>query len=366
MKNRRSLFLKQFMKSLEEPWIGEQNQDTVNELNERSARIFLALGGFISVVYFFIETFLRKDRRLFLSALPFLYLAAASAVFCWMMPDRRKKATRIVYVLEAPLLLFSIYVGTSVTRSDAAFSFFPLIIGLPLIILDRPKTLFRFVGSMFGVFLISAWMFKPKEILMTDLLHAALSLVFAISLDAFVLSSRIDLLKASVMFRQESEHDPLTGIYNRRGADRIREYLSDRRAGMFLEIDVDHFKGLNDQFGHDTGDLALEKVSGVLRNSFRSTDIVMRTGGDEFVVYAPGIWSRARAEEKLAAMEQEVQKISVSSVPSGLVTISAGCVINAGSYLNFDDLFRAGDQMLYEAKRKGRNRWCIKASDSAF
>ena len=201
---------------------------------------------------------------------------------------------------------------------------------------------------------------------MTDLLHAALSLVFAISLDAFVLSSRIDLLKASVMFRQESEHDPLTGIYNRRGADRIREFLSDRRAGMFLEIDVDHFKGLNDQFGHDTGDLVLEKVSGVLRNSFRSTDIVMRTGGDEFVVYAPGIWSRARAEEKLAAMEQEVQKISVSSVQSGLVTISAGCVINGGSYLNFDDLFRAGDQMLYEAKRKGRNRWCIKASDSAF
>ena len=101
---------------------------------------------------------------------------------------------------------------------------------------------------------------------------------------------------------------------------------------MFLEIDVDHFKGLNDQFGHDTGDLVLEKVSGVLRNSFRSTDIVMRTGGDEFVVYAPGIWSRGKAEEKRGNGTGSSEDLRFFRAVRSCDDFS-GMVINAGSYL---------------------------------
>lgn len=363
MKTCKDPILKQFRHYLTDPEVFEQNQDTVNEINRRSTQVYLFLGTLIAIIYFVLELTLRHKRDIFMSLLPFLYFAISIPTCNYRNRKYPEQATKLLYFLEAPLLLLAIYYGTFQFHEEAAFTFYPLILGLPLVILDRPRNLFGYVGGMYVLFLFIAGFTKTTDAFLNDVVHACVCSCLTFSLDAFVLSSRIELLESSMSFRHESEHDPLTGIYNRRGTIRIRGFLSEGTPGMFLEIDVDHFKELNDQYGHETGDLVLEKISGVLMNSFRSSDVVMRNGGDEFVVYAPGLIRSSQADLKLNHIWDEVHQISADGVPEGTITISGGCVLNHGTYTDFEELFRKGDEMLYEAKRKGRDSWAISDAD---
>jgi diguanylate cyclase (GGDEF)-like protein len=363
MSMRKDPMLKRFRHYLTDPEVFEQNQDTVNEINTRSMQVYLFLGTLIAIIYFILELTLRHKRDIIMSLLPLLYFAVVFPV-CY---DRNKKhpeqATKLLYFLEAPLLLLAIYYGTFQFYDEAAFTFYPLILGLPLVILDRPRNLFGYVGGMYVLFLFIAGFTKTRDAFLNDVVHTCVCSCLTFSLDAFVLSSRIELLETSMNFLHDSEHDPLTGIYNRRGTERIRGFLANGVAGMFLEIDVDHFKELNDQYGHETGDLVLEKISGVLMSSFRSSDVIMRNGGDEFVVYAPGLISSSQADLKLNHIWDEAHKLSTENVPAGTITISGGCVLNHSSYSDFEELFRKGDEMLYEAKRNSRDSWAISDAD---
>ena len=116
--------------------------------------------------------------------------------------------------------------------------------------------------------------------------------------------------------------------------------------------DVDNFKAVNDQHGHDCGDAVLRDVAYALRKHLRSFELVYRLGGEEFLVLLPGIdaaGGREVAERLRAAVEQ--------TRPMGCaVTISLGLSAGSGEQVDYDTLFKAADGALYEAKRAGRNR----------
>lgn len=165
---------------------------------------------------------------------------------------------------------------------------------------------------------------------------------------------------------QNFEHaaltDALTGMQNRRYFDdALREYLEefrkiDRPIGLMI-LDLDHFKMVNDTYGHDTGDDVLRAVAKCLREMTRYHDIVARLGGEEFAIVAPnmGIDMLARLAERIR------NAISVMPVSSGnvrlKVTTSVGLAIWDRSE-SVEQFYRRADAQLYEAKRKGRNRVC--------
>jgi diguanylate cyclase (GGDEF)-like protein len=159
--------------------------------------------------------------------------------------------------------------------------------------------------------------------------------------------------------------EPLTGLYNRR-------HFQDRFAGevsvahrhgrplCLLMIDVDHFKRVNDRYGHLAGDEVLKTVAHALQQGIRIEDILSRFGGEEFVVLA----REAAEREALAVAERLRQLVEVAQtrwesghdVPVGIgVTVSIG-VAQLGPGETERDLFEAADQAVYKAKKNGRNR----------
>ena len=165
-----------------------------------------------------------------------------------------------------------------------------------------------------------------------------------------------DLRQQVEVTRDDAQRDALTGLLNRRGAT---QELSARRKsdpGVIALCDIDHFKAVNDQFGHSVGDRVLKAVAGSLADS-AGVHTVARWGGEEFLIIIDGA-SIATAAGLLERTRQDLEarsfKIRNSEEALGTITISIGAASLAG--VKRDEAIEAADRMLYEAKRQGRNR----------
>lgn len=162
--------------------------------------------------------------------------------------------------------------------------------------------------------------------------------------------------------------DPLTGLYNQRYLMRdLAVRLSPERAGTLalLMIDIDHFKTVNDHWGHLVGDRALRQVADMLRTRVRLADSVARYGGEEFVVVMPGA---SLGEAQAAAERLRVAIEAMGFIPDGgaahRLTISLGVAAGVAGG-TAEQLIAAADQALYAAKRAGRNRVATAADATA-
>lgn len=155
--------------------------------------------------------------------------------------------------------------------------------------------------------------------------------------------------------------DYLTGICNRRAIEDLgaRAMAAARRHGMPLAmmiIDVDHFKRINDEFGHAAGDEALIETVRRIRDSLRAEDLVGRLGGEEFVAVLPN----TDGQSALAAAERTRAAFACAPMPVGggepLVTVSVGVAVLAPEDSQFSHLLRRADRAMYAAKAAGRDR----------
>ena len=185
------------------------------------------------------------------------------------------------------------------------------------------------------------------------------ALLFTISI-AFILLAMAKE-RTELRHRTAAMVDPLTGIANRRSflqeaADIAKRHASDPRPTAVLVIDLDHFKSINDRFGHALGDRVLEIFSETARQSTRSTDLIGRLGGEEFaaVLYdtprdkAVAIAERIREGFSQSALEVESRPVCA--------TVSIGLVHCQEAVLDIPQLLAQADQALYYAKERGRNR----------
>ena len=192
-----------------------------------------------------------------------------------------------------------------------------------------------------------------------DRLSAALGLLPAVASEVALALGNL-ALRAEL--RAQSVRDPLTGLFNRRYLEETlaREIDRARRKNLPLTVamtDLDHFKNLNDSWGHDAGDQVLKRFAELLRGNFRTEDVLCRYGGEEFALIFPDCTTdqaRVRAEALLAALR-------ASEIPYGQGTIrdiTASIGIAGFPHLDNtpDALLRHADHALYEAKRAGRDR----------
>ena len=170
-----------------------------------------------------------------------------------------------------------------------------------------------------------------------------------------------ELLRKSNRMRHHAEHDGLTGLWNHRMiVERLgEEMIRASRDGTPLSVilaDVDHFKKVNDTFGHLTGDMVLKEIGAVLSRTLRPYDCVGRYGGEEFLLILPNCKSEsalARAEELRIAVQSE--RILDGEISLQL-TASFGVASVLPSHNGAEAAIRAVDAALYRAKRSGRNR----------
>jgi diguanylate cyclase (GGDEF)-like protein len=183
------------------------------------------------------------------------------------------------------------------------------------------------------------------------------SVIVTLALLAGVVSIVWALQAAELHHRDEAILDPLTGLLNRHALmPRFIELshqarLTHQPVCMVL-CDVDGFKGINDEYGHDRGDAVLRDVAYELRKRLRSFELVYRLGGEEFLIVLPGVDSKGGLEvaERLREAVEQTRPMGIK------ITISAGLSSGRGEEVEYDALFRAADAALYDAKRAGRNQ----------
>jgi diguanylate cyclase (GGDEF)-like protein len=175
-------------------------------------------------------------------------------------------------------------------------------------------------------------------------------------------AATIQLIKDREEQRQLAVRDGLTGLYNRRAfAELLASAIAneDRRAGGSLGLailDIDHFKKLNDTYGHPAGDAALRSVARLLIQHLRKGDHAARYGGEEFVVILPGSdeeRSMGAAERMRSALQKHRFVFEAARIP---LTASLGVAVWPADGRDPDALFAAADRALYAAKQGGRNR----------
>jgi diguanylate cyclase (GGDEF)-like protein/PAS domain S-box-containing protein len=166
------------------------------------------------------------------------------------------------------------------------------------------------------------------------------------------------------LVRRQSLEDPLTGLLNRRAfAQRLDQRLQeceDDGSGMaLLLIDLDSFKRVNDTFGHDQGDILLQKVAERLKQAVRDGDTLCRIGGDEFGVVLPSVSNEATvshvAERILYGLTRRPYELGDTALTVGA---SIGIALYPEDGKGEIELFKHADQALYRAKNSGRGRWC--------
>jgi two-component system cell cycle response regulator len=188
----------------------------------------------------------------------------------------------------------------------------------------------------------------------------------------FALQDQIER-EASQRIYEMSVRDGLTGVFNRRYFEErlTAEFAFAARHGSalcVLLVDIDHFKRINDTYGHQAGDMVLRRVAAALRNGVRTEDVMARYGGEEFAVLARGIdvigarmfAERVRLMAERARIEWDGQRIAVT-ISVGFAHNHAGAAVNKA-----ERLVGAADQALYAAKRAGRNRVEQAASPSRY
>jgi diguanylate cyclase (GGDEF)-like protein len=172
---------------------------------------------------------------------------------------------------------------------------------------------------------------------------------------AFALSIAYE--RSAIELRAAALRDPLTGLYNRRAFEiELKKYLEGRTAFAVVILDIDHFKVVNDRYGHAAGDAALCACAETIVQTLRTADFVARIGGEEFAAILP----RSGPADALAVVERVRSAVAEQDIVSHetcfRVTLSGGVVHSTSGLRNMDALMKAADAGLYRAKKAGRNR----------
>ncbi len=303
--------------------------------------LILALG----VQYLLKRDFYRPWLGLVTSLLDVTVVSAALGSFLWLGQPITTVNSRLIFEV------YFIAVGATALRYDARIT---VAAGLTAIV------------QYLGLVLVAHTMFDLGDPGLDRLGYGSFD--WATQVSRLVLLAVATLLAVAIVLRsqrlrRQSRSDRLTGLPNRSFFDeRVQAELSRaRRYGepvSLAMIDIDHFKKFNDTWGHAAGDVALRGVASAILTSVRQSDLLVRYGGEEFVVLLPGM-DRDAAMERVEDMRLTVEQRPLSRPrreDSARVTVSIGLAVYGSDGTQAEDLLDRADARLFEAKATGRNR----------
>lgn len=193
--------------------------------------------------------------------------------------------------------------------------------------------------------------------------YMALTIALCVVLRKFMANMLVEHFRLERQLREQAATDDLSGLLLRNrflelAADAIDEAHYQRRPTCVLYLDVDHFKSINDDYGHAAGDAALVALAAALRAQSRQSDLIGRVGGEEFAMLLPGVG----VQQALERAEQLRVAVHTIPRPDGQLSVSIGIAVCApGAYAGVEALLARADQAMRQAKREGRDRIVVAA-----
>ena len=311
--------------------------------SEEYLPIMLSITGAIGVLPLAIIRLLNQDWIIAIFDLIIVGCMIFLAVYVW-----RTQRVRFVSLMLAVLCALGVIITVHLKGPGQIFWAFPSVMALFFLLLPREAVIAAtiMIGGMLPVLLGKVEAVAATSALITLLVTTA----FAYAFSVLTTDLRDQLLNLAT-------RDPLTGAGNRRAmegrlADIIAAHRRARVTASMLMLDLDHFKKVNDQHGHDVGDQILIRVTELIDKRIRVTDKLYRVGGEEFVILTEG--DRLDVAAKLAEELRELIETSEMNLDCR-VTASLG-VAELGDGESEKDWYRRADLALYEAKNGGRNR----------
>lgn len=272
---------------------------------------------------------------------------------------QQTRGARIALALV--LCLFALHLTLSGGQDGTGVYFsFTLI---PMMIVIAGWRLGQLVGGLYTLLLIAAilidwpWIHPYTVEALPRLIAATLFIVLlSLLIEWTHVQSYLAIKHTADMHRKNSLTDPLTGLMNRLGLERqLLKWDQDDQPASVVLIDIDHFKAVNDRYGHDVGDRVLSTFAKVLRNNLKETDSVCRWGGEEFVLVLIGL-----SEAEALPIVDDLRKLVASrqfqfDEHSIDLQFSAGLAAFNG-VSGFKRALKLADQRVYKAKSSGRNR----------
>lgn len=222
----------------------------------------------------------------------------------------------------------------------------------------------HYVLIIFGLFVFDLILFFSQNTVgnIVDIvgyvLNDFLVVIFAIGINYLYSDMKFREFKQKNILVNESYNDPLTNLYNRRYVERYMELnLGISELCAMILIDLDNFKTVNDELGHDKGDELLCQVSNILKGNFRKTDCVARIGGDEFLIMMPHIKNKEDVAEKIRKILKEFPIIVENDNKDKKVEVSLSIGViftKMGEENQYEELYRRADSYMYKAKRNGK------------
>lgn len=171
--------------------------------------------------------------------------------------------------------------------------------------------------------------------------------------------TRIRAMEQNKALENKADTDLLTDLNNKLATERkIKEYIRDNpgKQAVMLVLDIDNFKKINDTMGHAFGDEVLRTLGKQIRSEFRVSDIIGRTGGDEFMIFLKDMKDEGAIEQEGRKVERFFQNFEVGEYVKYSATASIGAAVFPKDATNFEGLYKAADRALYIAKKRGKNQ----------
>lgn len=319
--------------------------------HNRSAVKALSVVGFLTAAGLMALFFTSRHSGAWIWSLQML-LASAFA----FVTARRESAGRGMILFAGYALWFAFYAaaiyGNVISGREAYWVGINVALGCYL--LDYSIRMFAFQTASF-LALIFAIIVSSGEISGQRALVSAVFLLVSM-VTVYVLGrTRLGLIVSREVTRVQAETDQLTGLLNRTAAEEEIGGLlrGGEESDVMMLLDLDHFKSVNDRMGHQMGDKVLVDVAAELKKMFRSTDVISRLGGDEYIIFMHDVpepdWVRQRAKQVVNTVRRWV----TDGTTNVRVTASVGVVSTDGMDREYGVLYRAADIAMYFAKEQG-------------
>lgn len=302
------------------------------------------------------------SEMMVINRLAYGVVGACFAIIFWLCRLMKKKVNKLIlslwYISMTLMSGYAIILNTVIRNDISATTFCVIMIVAPLLIMDRPWRVLTYFVFVILVFVPIDFHQKSYYLAYTDTVNVICCGFLGTFIHFNIMRTKLREMTQRHYIEKQRDTDTLTaclakGAFESKIVERMEK---NEQEGTLIVMDIDHFKSINDNYGHIFGDMVLHTVGSNICECFPKSALCGRFGGDEFVVWIPGKFTRKEIVVYLVDLTNQIRSIKS---PDGRtqITLSMGIAMCPGNGKKYTDLFENADAALYSAKNMGRNRF---------